>query len=223
MKCNLYKILVLLFILTVGVQMAQAVDNTPPEAAMDAAKAAMGTYLGNADQEELAKFGFNSREEFNHAAVGDVFKVHFLQPHAVLNTIHADSLLSVSDDTSIWQFLVLSTQGAACMVTVDNIDNQWIAVSVGGAGLAKQLYEMIQTWPKSGGYELALIKSLQAKSDFLEVYQNQKLLGIIPLVSAKIAMDRQNMKTTVMLTADDILETLVPVVKQNLKQFGTEN
>jgi hypothetical protein len=209
-------------ILTMGATMAQAVDNMPPAAAMAAAKAALGTFLGNADSEELLKFGFNNREEFNNARIGEVFKVYLLLPHAVINTMHADSLLSVADDSSIWQFMVLSPRGAACLVTVDYIDNKWIAVSVGATGLATQLHEMVQKWPKSGGYEVALIKSLQAKSDFLEVYQDKKALGIVPLTSAKIAMDRQDVMTATMLKADDILETLSPVVKQNLKQFGAE-
>jgi hypothetical protein len=223
MKCNLWKVWVVMFIMIIGVKIAQAVDNTPPLAALDAAKVAMDNFLGNADQEELVKFGFNNREELKNAYIGSVFKVHFLHPMTVINTMHASSLHSISDDTSIWQFLILSMQGAACLVTVDYIENQWIAVSVGGTGLAAQLHEMTQTWPKSSGYELALIKSLQAKSDFMEVYQDKKELGVVPLTSANIALNRENVESAMMFKADDILETLSPIVKQNLIQFGAEN
>lgn len=223
MKFNLWKVMVVMFILMLGVPMAHAVDNSPPVAALEAAKAAVGAFLGKADQQELSQFGFNNQEEFKNAYIGDVFRVHFLQPDAVLNTRNASSLLSVAEDTNLWQFLVLTTQGPACLVTVDYIGNAWTAVSIGGSGLAKQLYDMVQAWPKSGGYELALIKSLQAKSDFLEVYQNSKELGIVPLTSANIAFNRENVESAMMLRADDVLETLSPVVRQNLAQFGAEN
>jgi hypothetical protein len=223
MKYNLWKVVVVMFIMIMSVKMAQAVDNTPPPEALDAAKAAIGAFFGNADQEKLENFGFNNHEEFKNAYIGDGFKVYFLHPGTVLNTIHASSLLSIAIDTNNWQFLILSIRGVACLVTVDYIDNQWIAVSVGGAGLAKQLHEMIQTWPKSDGYEVALIKSLQAKSDFLEVYQDKKQIGIVPLTSVNIALNRANGENTMMLKADDILETLSPVVKQNLIQFGAKD
>jgi hypothetical protein len=212
-----------MFIMIMGVNMAQAVDNTPPAAALDAAKAAMGDFLGNADQEELSRFGFNSREEFENAYIGEAFKVHYLHPDAVINTRHASSLLSIADNANVWQFTLLSPRGPACLVTVEYVNNQWIGISVGSAGLANQLYDIIQTWPKSSGYDYALIVSLQAKSDFLEVYQDNKDLGIVPLTSANVALNRENVESAMILKADDVLENLAPIVKQNLTQFGAEN
>ena len=78
-----------IMIMIMGVKMAQAVDNTPSPEALDAAKAAIGAFFGNADQEELENFGFNNHEEFKNAYIGDGFKVYFLHLGTVLNTIHA--------------------------------------------------------------------------------------------------------------------------------------
>lgn len=223
MKNYLWKIMIVMFILVMSTRVTQAVDNTPPAGALEAAKAAVSAFLGNSDQEELSKFGFNNREEFNKANVGDAFNVHFLSPDAVLNTKHAPTLLSVSDNTNIWQFLVTTEQGAACLVTVDIVGNKWTATTVGGTGLAKQLYEMIQAWPKSSGYEVVLIKSLQARSDFIEVYFENKNVGIVTLTSANVALNRDNAESALLLKADDVLEPLAPIIRQNLIQSATGN
>jgi hypothetical protein len=52
----------------------------------------------------------------------------------------------------------------------------------------------------------------------MEIYQNGKQIGIVPLVSAKIAMGKEGGKEGVMLQADEILRTLTPIVKENLRQ-----
>ena len=101
---------------------------------------------------------------------------------------------------------------------MEYLDNQWVAVSFSGAELSKQLHDIVETYPRSEGYAHALIRSLQARSDFVEIYQNGKQIGIVPLVSAKVAMGKEGGKEDMMLQADEILRTLTPIVKENLRQ-----
>lgn len=118
-------------------------------------------------------------------------------------TIPSEELLSFPENspdfsslvvpTNVWQFLVLNNGQARAILTVDWMNNQWAAVAIGASGLAAQLGKIIEAYPPAQGYTDRFVRLFRAKSDFMEISQQGTVLGIIPFISARVAMrlDRQ--------------------------------
>jgi hypothetical protein len=104
------------------------------------------------------------------------------------------------------------------------MNNTWTPVSIGAAGLAKELQAVIEAWPVSSGYSYRLIRVYQAKAEFIELSHSDKVIGIVSLGSLNAAIGARK---KVFDPADirdpiDILSALRPAVQMNLQGFQQE-
>lgn len=202
-----------------GLNLAVAAVDAPPAEVLQAATEGIPLFLGNSSPEELSRFGFADLAEVKAASIGEAFSVYTITPDNILrrNEIHA--LAAIAEPTGSWQVLVYSAQSPACLVTVDRVNGRWEAVSIGSSGLARQLHNFIQSWSRADGYGYQLIRIYQARSDFLELHRANAYLGIVPLVSARMAMglEKARFDTTDFYTPMDVIYSIAPVVSENLK------
>lgn len=77
---------------------------------------------------------------------------------------------------------------AKALLTVDMVDGHWKVVSIGAAGLADELLKVVRAWPDTSGCSLRLIRTYQAMSDFIVISKAGATIGIVPLVSARLAL-----------------------------------
>jgi hypothetical protein len=73
-------------------------------------------------------------------------------------------------------------------MTVDRMDGEWRAVSLGASELAQQLTALMLRWPESS-HRLRFIRVYQANADFVEVARGGQVLGVVPLLSARISLE----------------------------------
>jgi hypothetical protein len=116
--------------------------------------------------------------------LGAGFHIHTIAP-----TFDAEngSLDALATPTGHWRFLILSGNQPVGMLTVVNTDGVWQAVSIGGAGIARELFQVMNRWPVSEGYTYRFIRIFQARSDFIEISRNHQLSGFVPMSSSRIS------------------------------------
>lgn len=116
--------------------------------------------------------------------LGASFHIHTIAPAFDADTATLDSL---AFPTGNWRFLVLSGNEPFAMLTVAQMDGKWQAVSIGGAGIAKELFQVTNRWPAGEGYTYRFIRIFQARSDFIEISHHKQLSGFVPLTSSRIS------------------------------------
>ena len=116
--------------------------------------------------------------------LGAGFHIHTIAPALEAENGSLDAL---AVPTGHWRFLMLSGNQPVGMLTVVNIDGEWRAVSIGGAGIAGELFQVMNRWPAGEGYTYRFIRIFQARSDFIEISRNNRLSGFVPLSSSRIS------------------------------------
>lgn len=98
------------------------------------------------------------------------------------------------------------------------IDQQWQAVSFGGAEISKEIQNIAKTWTKESGYHFRFIRIYQAQSDFMEILCGSDSLGFAPLQSAKVALAIESFEAnpSQLLHNSEIIEPLREMVKKNI-------
>jgi hypothetical protein len=135
----------------------------------------------------LDRLGFRAAREVANASVGDGLRIYRVDPQRLLDRTDAASFDDVVDKTDRWQMLVMDGTTPKAVVTVDRHEGALAAVSLGAAGLAEQLNTSLGRWPATS-YDLRLIVSRQANAELLEVSQRGRVLGVVPLISARVAL-----------------------------------
>lgn len=143
------------------------------------------------DSTTIGHLGLSSRVSVEAATIGHGFQVHTTS-FGKSATSTAVTTPEIIKPTNLWQFILLSADNATALVTVDLVNSQWTAVSVGAAGLAKELQQVVQAWPASSGYDLQLITIYQAMCEFVKVSRYGTDVGIVPLTSARLALNMQD-------------------------------
>jgi len=123
----------------------------------------------------------------------------------------------------MWYFPVQIAGQPRAILVVDWLDNQWQAVSLGYAGLAKELGVLSRQWNASQGYNPMLIVVFQAKQ-YLFTVPEKDSQNLTRLVTQE-RMATGQIKTTgnpagdyaTLGTAAGVIEQLNPVVKDALK------
>lgn len=142
------------------------------------------------------------------------FQMHTVSPEAlVYNTeLTLEALVLPMD---MWRFLVLENETPVGLLTVVKVDQEWKAVSIGGADLAREIDAIGKNW---NGYTFRFIRVYQATSDFIEVMSGHDTLGFAPLKSARISLGIDSFATTpgTLVYDSEILEPLREMVSRTL-------
>jgi hypothetical protein len=194
-----------LFILIIVFQLPllSFAGDTPSQDIMDAAQKGMGIFV----------------KETDGVSLGKAFHVYTIAPYDILNEDLAQDIQSNATPTSQWQTMILKEGEAISLLTVDLVNEKWMPVSLGAAGLASQLSGILETWPESEGYDYRLIRIYQATSDIIELTQGGNLLGFIPLGTARVSIGlaEQEFNAQNLRTASEIIEVVQPIVEKNLQ------
>lgn len=121
------------------------------------------------------------------STIGQGFQIFTISPQQ-LASADSTSIPGILTASSLWQFIVMGETQPQALLTVDRVGDQWLAVSLGAAGLAAELVSVIQAWPESSGYSLTFVRVYQAKSDLIVVSKAGTVIGVVPLISARIAL-----------------------------------
>jgi hypothetical protein len=162
----------------------------------------------------LHNLGFKSQSDLDNAYAGEGFQVFTIPPDRLLNKNFPQDLAALVIQTNQWQFLVMSTDGAKALLAVDIMNNTWTPVSIGAAGLAKELSAIMDAWPESSGYAYRFITVNEANAEFIELSQGSKVLGIVPLGTAKKGYSSADIKSP-----QDMLPGLRQAAQENIRAW----
>ena len=107
----------------------------------------------------------------------------------------------------------------AAMLTVAETNGEWHAVSIGGAGIARELYQVINRWPAGEGYNYRFIRIFQARSDFIEISRNGNVSGFVPLTSSRISFKMAGpFDPAVMMRNSEIFPQLKDIMSKHAQE-----
>ena len=210
---------VVVLILTVHPPLSFSSDESPPPEVISAAQQGIGTFVKAPQARNLHMFGFSTQQLINGAILGQGFQVFSISPAQLLAQGSSQELDALALPTNLWQFLIVTGGKPASLLTVDLFEGQWTAVSIGASGLATELASLLEAWPPSSGYRYRLIKVYQAKSDFMEIFQGEQTLGMVPFTSGRIALGLKDREFNPLdiLDSREILTKLRPIVRLSVQ------
>jgi hypothetical protein len=210
----------ILLVFTYALSAACPATAAPPsDDIRKAAREGVNVLLKDSRMGGLHRLGFKSQAEIDNADLGEGFQICAIQPEKLLNESIPQDIQSLVTPTNEWQFLVVVGNKAYALLTVDLIDGIWKPVAIGSSELAKQLSDILQAWPASSGYQYRLVRVYQARSEFIELSQGGKVMGIIPLASLLAATPRERtdaFNPRGLRDPKTVLPDLRPVVKRNI-------
>ena len=198
-----------------------AAEGIPSREVVIAAREGLTTFLYEIKAQNLDRFGFYSQADISGAQLGPAFQIFTIPPDKILSYDPSISdLSSMIVPTNQWQFLIISQGNPKSLLTVDFFKDEWTAVSIGASGLAMQLSKITEAWPASAGYRCRLIRVYQAKSDFLEMSLGERVIGIVPLLSARMALgsEKEDFDPLDLQDSRNIVINLKPVVEKSLQE-----
>ena len=155
--------------LTLWVNIAPLSAQDVPPAAKAAAEKGFRSLLEAIPPDALSHFNFSNTDEMRQAILGEGFRVHTLPPELILSYDGSATIQEMIRPTSMWFFPVISKGQIRTLVTIDMVENEYKAVSIGGSGLSRQWARAQEMRPSSGGYERVFVRVYQAASDFVVI------------------------------------------------------
>jgi hypothetical protein len=167
---------------------AQEADFAAPalRALTPARRAAQGALAELAERHAVAAgtrpgafpFDLHDVGELAQARLGFGFQVYDADPSRLLA---GESLAHSAQPTGVWRFAVLVGERPVGLITVAEQDGAWQAVSIGGAGLAKDVDAVVAA---HGAAALHYVRVPQATADFVEVAGTAEA-RFVPLAAAR--------------------------------------
>lgn len=166
-----------------------AAEKTPDPVIVEAAHMGIKRFITKSRTTGLHRFGFLTQADADAATLGEGFQVFIVPTQSLLEEQSSVGLPQSAAPTKMWQFLVLSHGKAKAFITVDYTRNQWTPVAIGSTGLAQETAELLEQYPRSAGYHYRFLALYQADSDLIEMSRDEKVLGLVPLASARMALN----------------------------------
>lgn len=116
------------------------------------------------------------------AHVGFGFQVYDADPQSLLG---GDSLQHSAHATGTWRFAVMLQQRPIGLLTVAQTEQGWSVVSLGGAGLSKEIDAVVYAHGGKADTQLRYVRVPQATSDFIEVAGGGADARFVPLRAAR--------------------------------------
>lgn len=202
------------WMISVPCVMAQQVA---PADVQQAAVQGLQPFLNKIPVISMGDYGFAPGDDLGAATLGDPFQIYTITPGALEQYKAGTAVSSLMTKTTMWYFPVLIAGQTRAVLVVDWLDNKWQAVSLGYAGLAKELGALGRQWKAAEGYHPILIVVFQAKQYLFTVPEKdaQNLTQLViqePTAKVKAADDYATLGT-----AAGVVEQLKPAVKDALK------
>ncbi|MCP5054910.1 MAG: hypothetical protein GY940_47530 [bacterium] len=181
MKINLKKLFTVVTLL-VGLSVAGFGVELPSSEVRDAAVKGLDLYFksGQVSPEQGAKMGLSSAQAAGSVLTGG-FQVYKVNEQKLLYSVESFDRTVEAEGT--WRFLVVSETQAVSLITVAKMDGKWTTVSIGGAGIAAKLQQILKAWPLDEGYEFRFIRVYNATLDLVEVSRQGDVLGYVSLTT----------------------------------------
>lgn len=188
-----------------------------PADVQQAAAQGLQPFLNKIPVTSLGDYGFAPGNDLGTASLGAPFHLYMITPSALDQYRTGLAVSSVVTPTTMWYFPVLIDGQARAILVVDRLNDQWQAVSLGYAGLAKELGALGRQWKAAEGYHPMLIVSFQARQYLFTVPEkdSQNLTRLVtrgPMATGTPADDYATLGT-----AAGVMEQLKPAVKEALK------
>lgn len=213
-------LMVVAWILSVPCLMA---EQNAPAAVQQAAIEGLHPFLNKISVDSLEQYGFIPGDVRSMATLGTPFLMYTITPSALAKYRTGMSVASMVTPTTMWYFPVLMGGQTRAILVVDQINNQWQAVSLGYAGLAGELGALSRQWNVAQGYHPMLIVVFQAKQYLFTVpekgaYNLTRLTANRPEVTDPLQATKSLADDYATLgTVDAAMAQLKPVVKNTLK------
>ena len=130
-------------------------------------------------------YGFNNREEFNNASLGQLLKVYYI------NSKGSVKGLQILTNNEYRLPVIVGTEFRA-LLTVSLIDGNWHIVDFGAVGLAKDIENYLNLVHPNKDYAGVFLRIYGINSDFIASKKEDQLVdscNFYPLQSAKIYLD----------------------------------
>lgn len=160
--------------------------------------------------------GFESQDDIDNADLGEGFQIFTIDTSKLLDESAPQDLQSLVTSRNQWEFLVLAGGKAKLILTVFSAGKKWKTGAVRSSELAKEMSGFLAAWPASSGYRFRFIR-VYPVSDFIELSQNGKILGLFSLAS----LSRKPGRTAGAFTAQDLLDP--QEVLSNLRSSVKQN
>ena len=140
-----------------------------PREILSAATNGLPGFLAQIPAQAKALYGFEAGDDLSRCHLGAPLQQHTITPASLKKATANPAVSSVVSDTSMWFFPVMLGAETKAMLVVDHMPDGWKAVSLGYAGLARELNAIRAQWPESKGFHPRLIVVFQAKQYFFSV------------------------------------------------------
>jgi len=199
-----------------------------PDAVVQAAGLGLRSFLDKIPQNSLAQFGFDQTDSLDAAVLGAPFLVHTITPSALRQYQAGVTVTSLLTPTSLWYFPVLIAGQPKAILVVDQLNNQWQAVSLGYPYVAREWDAVCKQWPESQGYHPVFIAIFQAHQHVFTVPEKgagnltlllapgQQMLNVMGQAPATGA----NARYATLDDAAKVIRNLMPVVENNLRELN---
>lgn len=184
------------------------IAQVPHEDVLRAAETGLLPYLEKVPLDRIEQYGFVEGDVLQSATLGAPFLLHTITPEALERHLSGTPVAAMITPTSMWYFPVLIEGQARAVLVVDRLDDQWKAVSLGYAGLARELGMMSRQWPRSEGYDPVLIAVFQARQ-YLFTVPARGADNLTPLTPISKTRDD---RYSGLADASDVIAGLKPVV-----------
>lgn len=198
-------------------------EENPPVDVKQAATEGLQPYLNKIPADSLEQYGFIEGDDLAAADLGTPFRLHTLTPAALEKYRTGMAVASIVTPTTMWYFPVLVAGQVRAVLVVDWLDNKWQAVSLGYAGLARELGALSGQWKAAQGYHPMLIVVFQAKQ-YLFTVPEKDAYNLTCMSAVKAPAAGQLLATALPFndyanlgTADAVINQLKPVVQDALQ------
>jgi hypothetical protein len=168
-----------------------------------------------AEVTEAARQGLADFPGLTGAQLGQGFRVYTVSPAELMECPVMESIII---PTNMWRFVVVSNSRPAALLTVALVDGQWRAVSIGGAGLAVEMTQVMATWPQKDGCSHRFVRIYQAQADFVEISKKgaSAVTGYIPLKASRMVLELEGpFDPSTVLSGSEIVPPLRDIVSKS--------
>lgn len=194
-------------------------QQVPPADVLKAAEEGLQPFLQKIAPDEINQYGFAPDDLVQNASLGSPFQVHTITPAAMAQYKPGATVSSLITPTRMWYFPVLVAGQARAILVVDWLENRWQAVSLGYAGLARELAAMGLKWNAAQGYKPVLVAVFQARQ-YLFTVPEKDAFNLTPLApqQQKAGVAAAGDDYGALTSAADIVARLNPVVQKAVQE-----
>ena len=166
---SIYCLIFFLGVALSGYLSAGAFAETAPPEAIAAAEAGLLPFLELITPEDMSHFGLSPGDKISEAVLGAPFQLYTITPTKLLDAKDDTPVSSLISPTGSWLFPIVLDGKSRAILSVEQMDGEWQAVTMGRSGLAGEMEKLNGQWPKAKGYEPKLIAIYQAASYFFTI------------------------------------------------------